>query len=62
MNARVRLVSSETVAEDANIHDGIVTLLCGEREVSPPQELSGHCDCGSPRGHRDSAKRAVRLG
>ena len=42
--------------------DGFVTLPCREREVSAPQELSGRCDCGSPRGHRDTAKRAVRLG
>ena len=33
-----------------------------EREVSAPQELSGRCDCGPPRGHRHGAKRAVRLG
>ncbi len=44
------------------VHDGVVTLPCGEREASAPQELSGHCDCGPPRGHRRSAKRAVRLG
>ena len=42
--------------------DGFVTLPCGEREVSAPQELLGRCDCGPPRGHRRSAKRAVRLG
>ncbi len=41
---------------------GFVTLPCREREVSAPQETSGRCDCGPPRGHRDSAKRAVRLG
>ena len=41
---------------------GVVTLPCGEREVSPPQELSGRCDCGPPRVHRRGAERAVRLG
>ncbi len=41
---------------------GFVTLPCREREVSAPQELSGRCDCGPPRGHRDTAKRAVGLG
>ena len=35
---------------------------CDEREVSAPQELLGRCDCSPPRGHRDTAKRAVRLG
>ena len=44
-----------------NAKAGIVTLPCGEREVSAPQELSGR-DCGPPRGHRRSAKHAVRLG
>jgi hypothetical protein len=42
--------------------DGFVTLLCREREVSAPQELSGRCDRRPPRGHRRSAKHAVRLG
>ncbi len=42
--------------------EGFVTLLCREREVSAPHELSGRCDCGPPRGHRDGAKRAVRVG
>ena len=42
--------------------DGFVTLRCGEREVSAPQELSGRCDSGPPRVHRRGAKRAVRLG
>src|SRR5208337_897094 len=42
--------------------DGFVTLPCREREVSVPQELSGRCDCSPPRGHRDTAKHAVRLG
>ena len=41
---------------------GFVTLPCREREVSAPQELSGRCDCSPPRGHRRSAKHAVRLG
>ena len=41
---------------------GFVTLPCREREVSAPQELSGRCDCSPPRCHRDTAKRAVRLG
>src|SRR5271166_4513054 len=41
---------------------GIVTLPCREREVSAPQELSGRCDRRPPRGHRRSAKHAVRLG
>ena len=41
---------------------GFVTLPCREREVSVPQELSGRCDCSPPRGHRDTAKHAVRLG
>ena len=34
-------------------------MLLDEREVSAPQDLSGRCDCGPPRGHRDSAKRCV---
>ena len=42
--------------------NGFVTLPCREREVSAPQELSGRCDCGPPRGHRSSAKHAVSLG
>ena len=42
--------------------DGFVTLPCREREVLTPHELSGRCDCGPPRGHRHSAKRAVRAG
>ena len=42
--------------------DGFVTLLCREREVSVPQELSGRRDSRPPRGHRSSAKRAVRVG
>jgi hypothetical protein len=42
--------------------NGVVTLPCREREVSVPQELSGRCDRGPPRGHRVSAKRTVRLG
>ena len=37
---------------------GVVTLLCGEREVSPPQELSGRCDCG--RHVSIAAARSVR--
>ncbi len=41
---------------------GFVTLPCREREVSAPQELLGSCDCSPPRCHRDTAKRAVRLG
>jgi hypothetical protein len=41
---------------------GVVALPCAERVVSPPQELSGHCDCGPPRVHRRGAERAVRLG
>src|SRR5208337_830568 len=41
---------------------GFVTLPCREREAWAPQELSGRCDCSPPRGHRDTAKRAVRLG
>ncbi len=41
---------------------GFVTLLCREREVSLPQELSGRRDSRPPRGHRDGAKRAVRVG
>ena len=51
------LTASTMIAED-----GVVTLPCAEREVSPPQELSGRCDCGPPRGHRRGAERAVRLG
>ena len=42
--------------------NGVVTLPSGELEVSPPQESSGHCDCGPPRVHRRGAERAVRLG
>src|SRR5271166_3510406 len=41
---------------------GFVTLPCREREVSASQQLTGRCDCGPPRGHRVSAKRAVRVG
>jgi hypothetical protein len=41
---------------------GVVTLPNREREVSVPQELSGRCHCGPPRGHRVSAKRTGRLG
>src|SRR5208337_2177922 len=41
---------------------GFVTLPCREREVSAPQELSGRRDRRPPRGHRRSAKHAVRLG
>ena len=41
---------------------GFVTLACREREVSVPQELSGRRDRRPPRGHRDTAKHAVRLG
>ena len=41
---------------------GFVTLPCRERKVSAAQELLGRCDCGPPRGHRGTAKRAVRLG
>ena len=50
------------VAMDWTDFDGFVTLPCREREVSAPQELSGRCDCSPPRGHRNTAKRAVRLG
>jgi len=35
---------------------------CDEREVSAPHGWSGRCDCSPPRGHRDTAKCAVRLG
>ena len=41
---------------------GFVTLPCRDREESTPQELSGRCDCSPPRGHRNTAKRAVRVG
>ena len=41
---------------------GFVTLPCRERALSAPQELLGRCDCGPPRCHRGTAKRAVRLG
>jgi|ERR1700733_1550166 hypothetical protein len=41
--------------------DRVVTLPC-EREVSPPQELSGRSDCGPPCVHRRGAQHAVRLG
>src|SRR5271156_3114736 len=44
------------------ISGGFVTLPCGEREVSAPQELLGRCDFGPPRLHRRGAERAVRLG
>ena len=53
---------SPRMPRSSNARTGVVTLPCGEREASAPQELSGHCDCGPPRGHRRSAKRAVRLG
>jgi hypothetical protein len=70
---RDRLVAAEDAVVDVIIRDfaclnrqmspdGVVTLLCDEREVSPPQELSGHCDCGPPRVHRRGAERAVRWG
>ena len=52
----------DTVKLRCRACEGFVTLPCREREVSAPQELSGRCDCGPPRGHRDSAKRAVRVG
>ena len=39
-----------------------VTLPCREREVSALRELLGRCGCSPPRCHRDTAKRAVRLG
>ena len=38
--------------------DGVVTSPLNEREDLAPQD----CDCGSPRGHGRSAKRALRLG
>jgi hypothetical protein len=41
---------------------GLVTLPCGEREVSAPQELSGCYDGGARRVHRSGAKHAARLG
>ena len=40
---------------------GVVTLPCRGHEVSTPQELSGRCNCGPPRGHRVSAKYAMCL-
>ena len=46
----------------AKSYEGFVTLPCREREVSAPQELSGRRDRRPPRGHRRSAKHAVRLG
>jgi len=45
-----------------SVSGGFVTLPCREREVSAPQELSGRRDSRPPRGHRRSAKHAVRLG
>src|SRR5208282_1668174 len=45
-----------------SVSKGFVTLPCRECEVSAPQELLGRCDCSPPRCHRDTAKRAVRLG
>ncbi len=42
--------------------DGTVTLPREERDISRPLGMSGRCDRGPPRGHRRSAKRAVRLG
>src|SRR5271166_6199042 len=53
---------SQTGGLKATCPGGVVTLPCGEREASAPQELSGRCNCSPPRGHRRSAKRAVRLG
>src|SRR5271166_1500617 len=41
---------------------GTVTLPREERDISRPLGMSGRCDRGPPRGHRRSAKRAVRLG
>ena len=58
--SRLRRKSLKNAAWFAS--EGFVTLPCRERGVSAPEELSGRCDCGPPRGHRDSAKRAVRLG
>jgi predicted amidohydrolase YtcJ len=49
-------------AKGGDSRAGIVTLQCGEREAPAAQELSGCCDCSPPRGHRRSAKGAVRLG
>ena len=46
---------------DRRLPEGFVTLLCREREMSAPQELSGRCDYGPPRGHRVIAKHALRL-
>ena len=45
-----------------NPRTGIVTLQYREREAPAAQELSGCCDRSPPRGHRRSAKGAVRLG
>ena len=42
--------------------NGTVTLPREERDISRPLGMSGRCDRGPPRGHRRSAKRAVRLG
>jgi len=41
---------------------GTVTLPREERDISRPLGMSDRCDRGPPRGHRRSAKRAVRLG
>ena len=54
--------SPEVIRLVVMMYVGFVTLPCREREVSAPQELLGRCDCSPPRGHRDTAKCAVRLG
>ena len=46
----------------AIVCQGTVTLPRKERDISRPLGMSGRCDRGPPRGHRRSAKRAVRLG
>jgi len=58
--SEIRKIAAILVADVVGY--GFVTLPCREREVSAPQELSGRCDSRPPRGHRRSAKHAVRLG
>src|SRR5271157_505108 len=51
---------SKIVSEDA-VRRPLSRCRCDECEVSAPHGWSGRCDCSPPRGHRDTAKCAVRL-
>ena len=58
----LRLQSASGHRDTAKHAVGTVTLPREERDISRPLGMSGRCDRGPPRGHRRSAKRAVRLG